>query len=42
MVQHTSTKAAPWVLVEGNDKLYGRIKVIKTLCGQLEAQLGDK
>ena len=36
MVQHTSTIVAPWTLVEGNDKRYARIKVIKTLCNKLK------
>jgi polyphosphate kinase 2 (PPK2 family) len=39
MVQHTSTLHAPWHLVEGNDKRFGRIKVIHTLCEQLETAL---
>jgi AMP-polyphosphate phosphotransferase len=30
---------APWVLVEGNDKRYARIKVLKTLCDRLEKVL---
>ncbi len=42
MVQHTSTLNAPWTLVEGNDKRYARIKVIKTLCDRLEAKLNKK
>jgi polyphosphate kinase 2 (PPK2 family) len=42
MVQRTSTSAAPWILVEGNDKYYARIKVIKTLCKKLEEVLGNK
>ena len=40
MVEHTSTSAAPWVLVEGNDKRYARIKVLRTLCRNLEDRLG--
>ncbi len=40
MVEHTSTSLAPWILVEGNDKRYGRIKVMQTLCDKLEAALG--
>lgn len=32
MVEQTSTANAPWVLVEGNDKRYARIKVLRTLC----------
>lgn len=39
MVQHTSTHIAPWVLVEGNDKRFARIKIIKTLCETLEQRL---
>jgi len=32
IVEHTSTHSAPWVLVEGNDKRFSRIKVISTFC----------
>jgi polyphosphate:AMP phosphotransferase len=32
MVERTSTAAAPWVLVEANDKRFARIKVLRTLC----------
>jgi len=39
MVQYTSTRVAPWILVENNDKQFGRIKVLKTLCKQLEKRL---
>jgi polyphosphate:AMP phosphotransferase len=39
MVQNTSTLNAPWTLVEGNDKRYARIKVLKTLCERLEGAL---
>lgn len=39
MVAHTSTSAAPWTLVEGNDKRFGRVKVLTTLCDRLEAAL---
>lgn len=42
MVQYTSTSATPWILVEGNDKRYGRIKVLKTLCKKLETVLGGE
>lgn len=41
MVQHTSTSQAPWTLVEGNDKRFARIKVIKTLCERMGAALDD-
>jgi polyphosphate:AMP phosphotransferase len=40
MVDRTSTEIAPWMLVEANDKYYGRIKVLKTVCERLEAVLG--
>ncbi len=39
MIERTSTQVAPWVLVEGNDKRYARIKVLKTLCDRLEKVL---
>ena len=39
IVEHTSTYAAPWVLVEGNNKRFARIKVISTFCDRLEAML---
>ncbi|MGD2075388.1 MAG: polyphosphate:AMP phosphotransferase [Gammaproteobacteria bacterium] len=39
MVQQTSTLHSPWTLVEGNDKRFARVKVIRTLCAQLEGAL---
>lgn len=39
MFQYTSTSIAPWNLVEGNDKRYARIKVLKTLCERLKERL---
>ena len=39
MVERTSTTEAPWILVEANDKKYGRIKVLKTICDHLEKGL---
>jgi len=41
LVEHTSTNAAPWNMVEGNDKAYARIKVITTLSDRLEEVLKD-
>ena len=35
MIERTSTSRAPWTLVEGNDKRFARIKVLKTLCEHL-------
>ena len=40
MVQFTGTGEAPWVLVEGNDKLYARLKVLKSVIEGLEKLLG--
>jgi polyphosphate:AMP phosphotransferase len=37
MVEHTSTKAAPWHLVAANDKRLARIQVIETVCDALKA-----
>ena len=39
MVDRTSTDIAPWTLVEANDKLYARIKVLETLCNCIEAEI---
>jgi polyphosphate:AMP phosphotransferase len=39
MVARTSTRVAPWTLVEGNDKNFARVKVLKTLADQLEDRL---
>jgi polyphosphate:AMP phosphotransferase len=39
MVERTSTSHAPWTLVEGNDKYYARIKVLKTACDRLRKRL---
>lgn len=39
MVERTSTGKAPWTLVEANDKNYARVKILRTLCEQLESGL---
>jgi AMP-polyphosphate phosphotransferase len=39
MVDRTSTDYAPWTLVEAEDKRYGRLKVLRTICKRLEARL---
>jgi polyphosphate:AMP phosphotransferase len=39
MVDRTSTAAAPWTLVEANNKLYARIKVLATLVERIEQAL---
>ncbi|MEA3276966.1 MAG: polyphosphate:AMP phosphotransferase [Pseudomonadota bacterium] len=39
MVVHTSTESASWTLVEGDDKPFARIKVLRTLCDGLKEAL---
>ena len=39
MVDRTSTEIAPWTLVEANDKNFARIKILKTLCQQIEVAM---
>jgi AMP-polyphosphate phosphotransferase len=40
MVARTSTRVAPWTLVEANDKGFARIKVLRTACERIEEALG--
>jgi polyphosphate:AMP phosphotransferase len=42
MVDRTSTDIAPWTLVEAEDKLYARIKVLKTVCERIEEALRSR
>lgn len=42
MLIRTSTPKAPWVVVEGNDKYYARIKVLETVAEAIEARLKEK
>ncbi len=37
MVDRTSTRLAPWTLVEANDKQFARVKVLRTINDALEA-----
>jgi polyphosphate:AMP phosphotransferase len=39
MVERTSTRAAPWTLVEANDKGFARLKVLRTIGDRLESAL---
>ena len=39
MFDRTSTEIAPWTLVEGEDKYYARIKILRTLVQRLEEEL---
>jgi len=40
MVARTSTRIAPWTLVEANDKNFARVKVLRTLADRLAARRG--
>jgi polyphosphate kinase 2 (PPK2 family) len=42
MVERTSTGNAPWTLVEANDKNYARVKILRTLCERIEAELNGR
>jgi polyphosphate:AMP phosphotransferase len=42
MIDRTSTSHAPWTLIEANDKNHARVKILRTLCNQLECALRDK
>jgi polyphosphate:AMP phosphotransferase len=42
MVERTSTGNAPWTLVEANDKNYARVKILRTLCERVEAELSGR
>ncbi len=39
MLRHTSTECAPWVVVEGNDKRWARVKVLRTVVERLQRAL---
>jgi AMP-polyphosphate phosphotransferase len=39
MLLKTSTLRAPWTVIEGNDKYYARIKVLKTIVDKLQQEL---
>jgi polyphosphate:AMP phosphotransferase len=39
MVERTSTRQAPWTLVEANDKYFARLKVLETACARLQAAI---
>jgi polyphosphate:AMP phosphotransferase len=42
MVTRTSTAAAPWTLVAGDDKRFARVQVIETFCERIRHALRDK
>lgn len=39
MIERTDTSYAPWTVVEGEDKKYGRVKVVETVCDRMEQGL---
>jgi AMP-polyphosphate phosphotransferase len=41
MIQQTSVMRSPWILVEAEDKNYGRIKVLNAVCEALDKALRD-
>jgi len=41
MLIRTSTDYAPWIIVEGNDKYYARIKVLETVIEAIEKRLNQ-
>ena len=42
MLFRTSTKAAPWTIVESNDKYYSRVKTLETIVQAMESKLSKK
>ncbi len=41
MIEKTGSEAAPWVLVEGNNKEWARVKVLKAVLRSVKEALGD-
>ena len=41
MIQKTSTVSMPWTIIEGNDKLYARAKVMQNVCDALQVAVSD-
>ena len=39
MIEHTDTSFAPWTVVEAEDKRYGRVKVVETVCARMESAM---
>ena len=42
MLQKTSTEFAPWYIIESNDKLYARIKVLRIVAEAMEKAVGKE
>lgn len=41
MLVHTSTTYAPWIIVEGNNKQYARVKVLQSVVDAIKARLEE-
>jgi polyphosphate kinase 2 (PPK2 family) len=41
MLIKTSTRTAPWTIVEGNDKGFARVKILKTINDTIAEKLGE-
>ena len=41
MLAWTSTPKAPWTVVEGNDKLYARVKTLQTVCDAISRKIEE-
>lgn len=41
MIVRTSTTNAPWIIVEGNDKYYARVKVLETVVNAIEEKIKE-
>jgi polyphosphate kinase 2 (PPK2 family) len=39
MLERTSTRHAPWTIIEGNCKLHARVKALRTLCEAIERRV---
>ena len=39
MIDRTSTGTVAWTLVEANDKKFARVKILRTICERIEAEL---
>ena len=39
MIERTSNRSSPWVLVEGEDKRFARIKILRTVCDRMSEAL---
>ncbi|HEX8957585.1 MAG TPA: polyphosphate:AMP phosphotransferase [Burkholderiaceae bacterium] len=42
MIDRTSTGTVAWTLVEANDKRFARVKILRTICERVEAELNKQ